>query len=60
MTGQTEDTSVTATKKKHNRLATTHERLGHFSYTRLKLLSRAGLMPKDLANVDAHVCPGCA
>jgi hypothetical protein len=57
---QIDDPSVTATKQKQNRLATIHERLGHFSFARLKLLSRAGLIPKDLANVDAPVCPGCA
>jgi hypothetical protein len=57
---QIDDPSVTATKQKKNRLATIHERLGHFSFARLKLLSRAGLIPKDLANIDAPVCPGCA
>jgi hypothetical protein len=55
-----EDSNVAMFKRKQSRLATAHERLGHLSYARLKLMSRAGLIPKDLANVDPPTCPGCA
>jgi hypothetical protein len=55
-----EDPNVAMFKRKQSRLATIHERLGHLSYARLKLMARAGLIPKDLANVDSPTCPGCA
>ena len=55
-----EDPAVVLTRRKQARLATIHERLGHLSFSRLKLLARSGIIPKELANVDAPVCPGCA
>ena len=55
-----EDPAIVLTRRKKARLATIHERLGHLSFSRLKLLARSGIIPKELANVDAPVCPGCA
>jgi hypothetical protein len=55
-----EDPLVAMVKRKQSRLATIHEQLGHLSYAWLKLMARAGLIPKDLANVDPPTCPGCA
>jgi hypothetical protein len=56
---QTEDPAITAVKRKQSRLATIHEQLRHFSFHRLKLLAKAGLISRDLANVDPPTCPGC-
>jgi hypothetical protein len=53
-----EDPLVAMVKRKQSRLATIHERLGHLSYACLRLMARAGLIPKDLANVDSPTCPG--
>jgi hypothetical protein len=55
-----EDPLVAMVKRKQSRFSTIHERLGHLSYARLKLMARAGLIPRDLANVDPPPCPGCA
>lgn len=55
-----EDPSIAATKRNQHRLFVYHERFGHIGFARLKLLARAGLIPRELANVDAPVCPGCA
>jgi hypothetical protein len=55
-----DDPIVAMVKRKQSRLATIHERLGHLSYTRLKLMARARLVPRDLANVDPLTCPDCA
>jgi hypothetical protein len=49
-----------AYKQKQQRLMTIHERLGHMSFARLRLLAKACRIPKDLANVDFPTCPGCA
>ena len=55
-----EDPAVVLVRRKQARLATIHERLGHLSFARLKLLARSGIIPKELANVEAPTCPGCA
>ena len=55
-----EDPSVVLTRRKQAQLATIHEQLGHLSFAILKLLARAGTIPKELANVDALTYPGCA
>ena len=55
-----EDPSIVLTRRKQARLATIHEQLGHLSFLRLKLLARAGIIPKELSNVDPPTCPGCA
>jgi hypothetical protein len=47
-------------KRKQQRLATIHEKLGHLSFGKLKLMARCHLIPHKLAGVDAPVCPGCA
>jgi hypothetical protein len=49
-----------AYKRNQQRLLTVHKRLGHKSFARLRLLSNAGHIPKELANIDFPVCPGCA
>ena len=54
------DPATAMYRRKQQRLATIHERMGHISYARLKLLARAGLIPRELADVDPLVCPGCA
>ena len=53
-------TPLDAIQLKQHRLAVLHERLGHLSFSRLKLMARAGLIPRDLASVDPPTCPGCA
>ena len=55
-----DDPSIAATRRKQARLATLHEALGHFSFVRLKLLARAGLIARELADVEPPTCPGCA
>lgn len=45
-------------KEKH--LVIIHKWLGHLSFTTLRLLAYVGLIPKELADVDSPVCPGCA
>ena len=47
-------------RRKQHRLAVLHERFGRLRFPVLKLLARAGLIPKDLANVDPPTCPGYA
>ena len=54
------DTEVEVTRRKQAQLATIHERLGHLSFDRLKLLARVGLIPRNLSNVEPPTCPGCA
>lgn len=34
--------------------------LGHLSFRTLKLMAKAGLVPRELANVPPPICPGCA
>jgi hypothetical protein len=56
-----EDPAVAHVKRKQSQLAAIHnERLGHFSFHRLKLLAKAGIIAKELANVDPPTCLGCA
>ena len=45
---------------KQFRLLSIHEKLGHVSFSTLKLLAKCGIIPKELANIDPPVCPGCA
>ena len=47
-----EDPTIIMMKRKQARLATIHEKLGHPSFPRLKLLARSGIIPKELAHVD--------
>ena len=47
-------------RKKQFRLLTIHERLGHVSFSILKLMARCRLIPQELADVDPPCCPGCA
>ncbi|MEM7283838.1 MAG: reverse transcriptase domain-containing protein, partial [Pseudomonadota bacterium] len=54
------DPDIIATQRKRQRLATIHERLGHLSFGKLKMMARAGIIPRELANVDPPTCPGCA
>ena len=46
-------------RKKQFLLLTIHERLGHVSFSILKLMARCRLIPRDLADVDPPCCPGC-
>jgi len=59
-TGQLEDADIIITRRKKQRFAAAHEKLGHLSYRKMKLLARAGLLPKEFVGVDPPVCPGCA
>ncbi|CAJ1954061.1 unnamed protein product [Cylindrotheca closterium] len=43
-----------------HRLFILHEKYGHLGFAKLNLMARAGLIPRELANVDAPTCPGCA
>ena len=47
-------------QRKQPWLATIHKKLGHLSYTKIKLPCRAGLLPKELASIEPLTCPGCA
>ena len=55
-----DDRDIEIERQKKLRLLTIHERLGHVSFSVLKLLARCGLTPKDLTNVEPPQCPGCA
>ena len=55
-----DDVDIVATREKQFRLLTIHERLGHISFAKLKLMARCGIIPRELANVTAPCCPGCA
>ena len=46
--------------RKQARLSNSYEKLGHLSLNILKLLHRSEINPKELANVDAPIYPGCA
>jgi hypothetical protein len=54
------DPALDNLKRKQQRLAAIHKKLGHLGFPRLKLLARAGLIPRELAHIDPPVCPGCA
>jgi hypothetical protein len=54
------DPDVAILRHKQSNLATIHERLGHLSFARLRLLAKAGIIPKELANVEPPTCAGCA
>jgi hypothetical protein len=54
------DPALDNLKRKQQRLAAIHEKLGHLEFPCLKLLARAGLIPCELAHIDPPVCPGCA
>ena len=55
-----DDRAIEIERQKQLRLLTIHERLGHVSFSILKLLARCGIIPKDLAHVHPPQCPGCA
>ena len=55
-----EDPHMVLLRRKQHRLAVLHEKFGHLSFATLKLMARAGLIPRELATVDPPVCPGCA
>ena len=44
---------------KQTRLSNIYYQLGHLSFRTLKLLARAGISPKELANMDVSICKGC-
>jgi hypothetical protein len=50
---------IALNRRKQQQLATYHEQLGHVSFSRLQLMAKAGLIPKDLASIKPPVCPGC-
>jgi hypothetical protein len=54
------DPNVAILRHKQSKLSTIPERLGHVSFARLRLLAKAGIIPKDLANVEPPTCPGRA
>ena len=54
------DPSIEINKRKQQRLAAIHEKLGHLSFPRLKLMAKAGLIPRELASIEPPTCPGCA
>ena len=55
-----EDPAIQSIRTKQHRLSVLHERYGHLSFPKLRLMARSGLIPKDLANVEPPTCPGCA
>ena len=54
------DATMNLERKKQFRLLTIHERLGHISFSVLKLMARCGIIPRELTSVDPPCCPGCA
>ena len=54
------DPNIDLIRQKQHRLFVFHEKYGHLPFPRLQLMARAGLIPKELANVDPPTCPGCA
>ena len=50
---------ITLVHCNHHKLAVLHERFGHLSFSILKLMARAGLIPRELSNVDSPTCTGC-
>ena len=55
-----EDPTIALVHRKQHKLAVLHESFGHLSFSILKLMARAGLIYRELANVDSPTCPGCA
>ena len=55
-----DDPNMVLIRRKQHRLVVLHEKFGHLSFATLKLMARAGLIPRELATVDPPVCPGCA
>ena len=53
------DLSIVSIYGKQTRLDTIHEILGHLIFSNLKLLSMAGLVTRDLYNIDLPICTGC-
>ena len=53
------DLSSVAIYGKQTRLDTIHEILGHIIFSNLKIFSRAGLVTRDLYNIDLPICTGC-
>ena len=51
------DLSISSINQKHQRLATIYERLGNLSFAKPKLLSRSGLTPRYLFNIDPLTFP---
>ena len=47
-----DDAAVELERKKQSRLLTIHERLGHISFSVLKLMARCGIVPRELTSVD--------
>ena len=48
-----EDPAIALVHRKQNKLAVLHERFGHLSFSILKLMARAGLISRELANVKS-------
>ena len=46
------DPNIDLIRQKQHRLFVFHEKYGHLPFPRLQLMARAGLIPKELANVD--------
>lgn len=55
-----DDVAIAITRRKQSRLFSYHKKFGHLSFSILKLMAKAGHIPRELANVDALTCPGCA
>mmetsp|Transcript_41992 Transcript_41992/g.101184 ORF Transcript_41992/g.101184 Transcript_41992/m.101184 type:complete len:1373 (+) Transcript_41992:2978-7096(+) len=54
------DPSIAITRRKQHRLFVLHEKYGHLPFSKLQLMARAGMIPKELANIDPPTCPGCS
>ena len=46
-------------RQKQVRLTTLHKKYIHLSFSRLQLLPRTSIIPKELASIPASVYPGC-
>ena len=57
---EAEDHNVLLNRRKQIKLLTIHEKLGHLSFSVLKLLAKCNVIPRELADVDPPLCPGCA
>jgi len=54
------DSEIIVTRRKEFRVLILYENLCHLSFSKLRLLTSANIIPKELTHVNPTVCPGCA
>lgn len=58
--GVAEDPQIELLRQKQLRLLIIHEKLGHISFSILKLLAKCSIISRNLEKVPPPMCPGCA